>query len=594
LPAPFYRFESFELDLKRYQLRRNDHILKIEKIPMELLILLVSREGELVSREEIIESLWGRDVFVETEHGINTAVRKIRQTLGDDPDNSRFVQTVIGKGYRFIAEVTNESTASAMPEKLPLKTGRNQGIEVLVSNTGAQDCSKPGSVQTVSTGYRLTSRMRWFALIVSLSVSLVMLVVWRHSRRPVAASPRPIEVVPLVGLDGRETRPAFSPDGNQVTFALHGERNSGIYSALVTGGKPLQLTTGLSDGYPKWSPDGQQVAFARHSNNGIAICVLPALGGVERRLYSGPATVFSHAFDWSPDSRSLAISQGDPDKTHARIALLSLDDSGIRALTAPSEQDLDIEPAFAPDGSAVAFVRSNVGGMVSDLYVVSSGRGEVKRLTFDHKNICGSLAWTPDGREIVFSSTRGGSPNLWRVSASGGTPQPVQGGSVNAMSRSIANKGNQLVYEQRLFQSDLWQIDVAEKGLRRGAPVLVVGAKGLNSRPQFSPDGKKVAFESSRSGYSEIWLCDGDGSNCGTLTSLRGTAGAPRWSPDGRYLAFEYHPKAYTEVYVVEVGGGQPRLVTTFPDADNGGPNWSRDGEWIYFYSDRAKGQFQL
>ena len=96
MPAPFYRFGSFELDLKRYQLRRNGHILKIEKIPMELLILLVSREGELVSREEIIESLWGRDVFVETEHGINTAVRKIRQTLGDDSDNSRFVQTVIG------------------------------------------------------------------------------------------------------------------------------------------------------------------------------------------------------------------------------------------------------------------------------------------------------------------------------------------------------------------------------------------------------------------------------------------------------------------------------------------------------------------
>lgn len=74
---------------------------------MELLILLIGRHGELVLRDEIIEKLWGRDVFIETELGINTAVRKIRQTLGDDPERPRFVQTVVGKGYRFVAAVNN-------------------------------------------------------------------------------------------------------------------------------------------------------------------------------------------------------------------------------------------------------------------------------------------------------------------------------------------------------------------------------------------------------------------------------------------------------------------------------------------------------
>src|SRR6266446_8275117 len=107
MPEPPIKFGDLELDLGSYQLRRNGAVLKLEKIPMELLILLAGRKGQLVSREEIIDKLWGKDVFVDSEHGVNTAIRKIRQALGDDPEEPRFVQTVTGKGYRFIAPATS-------------------------------------------------------------------------------------------------------------------------------------------------------------------------------------------------------------------------------------------------------------------------------------------------------------------------------------------------------------------------------------------------------------------------------------------------------------------------------------------------------
>src|SRR5215472_18222635 len=94
---------------------------------MELLILLVGRHGELVSRDEIIEKLWGRDVFIETELGVNTAVRKIRQTLGDDPERPRFVQTVVGKGYRFIAAVSNGTYGTLVPSGSQPKSGHDNG-----------------------------------------------------------------------------------------------------------------------------------------------------------------------------------------------------------------------------------------------------------------------------------------------------------------------------------------------------------------------------------------------------------------------------------------------------------------------------------
>src|SRR5262252_11205199 len=103
-----YQFGRFELDLPGYKLKRDSQVLRLEKIPMELLILLVEHRGELVTREQIIEKLWGKEVFLDTEQGINTAIRKIRQVLQDDSDKPQFLETVVGKGYRFVGNVTEK------------------------------------------------------------------------------------------------------------------------------------------------------------------------------------------------------------------------------------------------------------------------------------------------------------------------------------------------------------------------------------------------------------------------------------------------------------------------------------------------------
>ncbi len=117
MPLSCYKFGEFELDSARFELRRDGRVLKLERIPMELLILLAEKDGNVVSRQEIVERLWGKDVFLDTEHGINTAMRKIRQALRDDPDRPRFVQTVTGKGYRFVAGQTgNGHLLESSPE----------------------------------------------------------------------------------------------------------------------------------------------------------------------------------------------------------------------------------------------------------------------------------------------------------------------------------------------------------------------------------------------------------------------------------------------------------------------------------------------
>src|SRR5260370_37324825 len=109
--------DDLELDRGAYELRRSGKALRLSRIPMELLLLLVDRRGDLVTREEIVERIWGKDVFLETDNSINAAIRKLRQILDDDPEQPQFIHTVTGRGYRFVAPVSEVRTAPKKPVK---------------------------------------------------------------------------------------------------------------------------------------------------------------------------------------------------------------------------------------------------------------------------------------------------------------------------------------------------------------------------------------------------------------------------------------------------------------------------------------------
>ena len=237
-------------------------------------------------------------------------------------------------------------------------------------------------------------------------------------------------------MEGEEHEPAFSPDGNQVAFTLKGgPKTSGIYTALIDGEKPLRLTDNPGDYAPTWSPDGRRIAFVRYSKDGLNIYVVSSLGGTEHKLH---ATVGEY-LNWSPDGKVLAFSEG-ADSSHTWIALLSLADLTTRPLTSPPPDKADWAPAFSPDGSTVAFVRTSTPGFLGDLFVLPATGGEPRQITFDNGYIDG-IAWTKDGSDVVFSSNRGGVASLWRVSASGGTPTPVQGVGTPALRTLDLSKG---------------------------------------------------------------------------------------------------------------------------------------------------------
>jgi Tol biopolymer transport system component/DNA-binding winged helix-turn-helix (wHTH) protein len=558
-------FGDCVLDLDTAELRRNGTKTLLQTQPFQILTALLENPGQLVTREELTKRLWPTGTFVDFDQSLNKAVARLREALRDNPEQPIFIETLPRRGYRFVGVVQKTETDEPAldDDDKEVKRGRKNSLWAGV-----------GAVLIVCVG----------------------LVFWRTVRQH-GDSPMPsLEVVPLVALHGGQATPAFSPDGNQVAFGEYEGDNGAIYTSLIGSDKPLRLTLKPGACCPTWSPDGRQIAFMRFLEDRFSINVISALGGVEKTLYTnGPGGVRGMCahLDWSPNGKWIAFGQVET-LHHSRIALLSLDDLSVRALTFPADQEFDCEPSFSPDSFKVAFERGSSGGFGKDLFVMPAAGGDPRRLTFDNA-WGGAPTWTEDGAEIVFSSMRGGPMNLWRISAKGGKPQPVAGISAIAYRPTIPRKGNLLAYEHGSVSSSIWQIRLRDRTHPAGPAVRLITSRGMiNWRPNFSADGKKIVFESDRLGYSDIWYCDSDGSNCMQLTSLHGTAGTARWSPDEHHVVFEFQSQHYYEIYVIDVPDGRPRLLATFPNSDSGAPNWSRDGKWIYFYSTHEHGIFQL
>jgi len=152
-------------------------------------------------------------------------------------------------------------------------------------------------------------------------------------------------------------------------------------------------------------------------------------------------------------------------------------------------------------------------------------------------------------------------------------------------------RGNRLAYVRQVANLNIWRRKLNSL-LSAGPPEKFISSTRFESGPQFSPDGSRIAFESTRSGAYEIWMCRSDGSGLVQLTHFNSHTGTPRWSPDGKQIAFDSRAAGNADIYVIDSEGGSPRRLTSEPSGEVT-PSWSRDGRWLYFASERT-GDWQV
>jgi Tol biopolymer transport system component/DNA-binding winged helix-turn-helix (wHTH) protein len=567
------RFGIYEVNLRAGELRRDGAKIKLQEQPFKVLAMLLERPGEIVTREELEKALWSTDTFVDFEHGLNKAINKIREALDDSADNPRFVETLARRGYRFIAPV----------------------------DVGAGFKPAPGQVRDLPLR-RWLAAVAGGALVVVLAALLAFNVGGVRDRILRIAAPTKstlplLRAVPFTTFPGQETDPSFSPDGNQIAFAWNGEKedNWDIYVKVIGTESVLRLTANpAEDRYPAWSPDGRYIAFERHTETEDGIFLVPALGGPERKLYSKHLGALWGAWGlgWSPDGKFLAFCENVPGQEPTRISVLSVETLDKRAVTSPPPPWGDYLPRFSPDGRTLAFLRQFNAG-AAEICLVPAAGGEPKQLTYDNVHIVG-LAWSPDGAHLIYSSQRGGTIGLWKISVAGGEAEQLPVGRENAFHTALSHDGRRLAYVQVSGNGNIWRFEVPRAPGRAKPPTKLIASTEGQLAQQFSPDGKRIVFASSRSGNCcEIWVSDSDGSKPVQLTNFGGPmAGTPRWSPDGRQVVFDCNAGGNDDIYVVSVEGGPPRRLTSEKSEDVT-PSWSRDGRWIYFASNRT-GNWQV
>ncbi|HEY3125252.1 MAG TPA: hypothetical protein VGK70_14470, partial [Thermoanaerobaculia bacterium] len=329
--------------------------------------------------------------------------------------------------------------------------------------------------------------------------------------------------------------------------------------------------------------------------------LIPPLGGLERKLADVRSQDFASGLfpdaaylAWSPDSNSLIVTDSSGEAQPDALFVVSLETGEKRRLTNPRPPVLaDTSPAVSPDGSSLAFLRRGTWG-AGEIHLLALGKGltaagEPERVTSAELR-ADQPAWMPDGKEIIFSAKGG----LWRLAVPGeSTPTRIpyvgEDGFMPAISRPQPGKPARLIYVRSFADSNLWRIETSAPGVRAtSAPAMAISSTKAEYHCELSPDGRRVAFISTRSGQPEIWISDPDGSNALQLTSVGALdTNCPHWSPDGQVIAFSSTLEGEFDIYAVPAAGGKPRRLTSHPAIDLN-PRFSRDGEWIYFASMRS------
>lgn len=542
------QFGTFEVDMKAGELRRNGTRIRLQEQPFQILTMLLERPGEVVTREELRGRLWPADTYVDFDHSLNAAVRRLRDALGDSAENSRFVETVARRGYRLLAPVVfprNGTTTSLqatepLPEKIPART--------------------------------VWWRNRWITgtLIAAVLIGAGLFAGWllgRRSSAPAAVSVRQLTANPS---KASVVAAAISPDGKPLAY---GDK-TGIYLRQVQTGETHPIPTqDKAELFPvAWFPDGSHLVAVGSTGpkDAPSLWSVSILGGSARKLAddgNDPAV--------SADGSQIAFLRGSG--TSQDLWLMQADGSNPHRLLERRDSFI-VSPAWAPDGRHVAVVSGQYhpGSFSVDTQIesVNTGTGRTETILV-RAGLNRGLAWTRSGRLIFAAAEAQPNPddsNLWFLNLDTGTARPVgapvritrETGVVHSVSATA--DGRRLAFFKSTYQPDVYVSDIDPRGPRLSTPKLLT----LDEREDFpyawTPDSRSVIFLSNRDGDFHVFRQAPDQASPELLVGGHDRLQISRLASDGKTLLYLVMPKfgdTSTRVRLMRVplAGGPPELV---------------------------------
>jgi Tol biopolymer transport system component/DNA-binding winged helix-turn-helix (wHTH) protein len=571
--ASRFCFGLFEADAESGELRRSGIRIRLQAQPFRVLICLLERPGEVVTREEIQQRLWGDDTIVDFDHSLGTAINKLREALGDSAENPRFIETLARRGYRFIAPVT------AVDARREQKFGHTE------SDAASREGLELSAHSTPTTAALPTHAAR-VRLVVAAPVAIFLIAVGfiagSRMREPRTTPP----LISQVTFSGRvspgdplfESFPGTATDGSRIYFPQIEDGRSGLAQALIADGETSTLPLPEELAAPSLgdiSPDGSRLLLRNHLATAPeqALWIVSTTGGTARRIPG----VFAHDAAWMPDGQRILYATGD-DLYIAR-------DNGTESQKLATLPGRAFWLRWSPDGHLLRLTLLNSETHTSALWEVGSD-GNNPHILLDQWNslpqaeCCGS--WTDDGRYYIFQSAREGNSNIWAIPEHGGflgrtaPPIPITNGPLDYRAPIIERGGRRTFFIGLNTQSELLRYD-------HSASIFVPYGTGLSiaRRVDFSHNTDWVAWI--RQDDDSLWRSRGDGSARLELTGRPMQVFMMHWSPDGSQIVLMgRQPGKPWKIYTMDADGGhlQEVLDEARSEAD---PDWSPDGKMLVF-----------
>ena len=575
--ATRFRFGLFEADADSGELRKSGIRIRLQAQPFRVLVCLLERPGEVVTREEIQQRLWGHDTIVDFDHSLGTAINKLREALGDSAENPRFIETLARRGYRFLAPVTvvgaGQTNRDAVQVTFPESPG--SGTEPVLAPAEAGGAVGPAA------GPR--SRMRLaVGLLVGCLLVAIGLAAGTLGRTSYPVPPH-ITQVTFSGRVGPgdpqfESFAGTATDGSRIYFSQIENGRAVLAQALIADGETTTLPLPDELAAPSLgniSPDGSRLLLRNHLATAPeqALWVVSTIGGTARRI---PGIVAQDA-TWMPDGQRILYASGD-DLYIAR-------DNGSESRKFATLPGRAFWLRWSPDGSRLRLTLLNSETHTSALWELSSDGSNAHVLLQNWNPLpaaecCGS--WTDDGKYYLFQSARTGDSNIWAIPEHGGllggphAPIPITNGPLDYQAPITERGGKRTFFIGLDTQSELLRYD-------RGASIFVPYTAGLSNarRVEFSRDGNWVAWI--RQDDGSLWRSRADGSGRLQLTGRPMQVFTMQWSPDARQLVLMgRQPGKPWKVYTLDADGGHLQEVLN-EDRSEADADWSPDGKMLVF-----------